>query len=352
MRSGFTDDVIVALRTALLGWYDANARDLPWRGSDDPYAIWISEVMSQQTRIETVMPYFERWMCRFPDVATLASAAEDDVLKQWEGLGYYSRARNLHAAAHAVRERHDGSLPGSYAALRDLPGVGDYTAGAVASIAFGAAEPAVDGNARRVLARLLDEPAPSAARLRAVAAALVSTERPGAFNQALMELGATVCTPRSPSCDACPLASHCVARAAGTQAERPRPKKAAAVPSFDVATLILRSRDDRVLLRRRPARGLLAGLWSFPGRELATGETAAGAVMEMVRAITGREPEAAMLAGCIEHAFSHRRERYVCHVVRCEASSDLSVEGEWVGRDATAFTLPRAQQKIHALAFG
>jgi A/G-specific adenine glycosylase len=349
----FTSGAIAAIRTALLEFYDATARDLPWRRTRDPYAIWISEVMSQQTRIDTVMPYYQRWMLRFPDVATLANAADDDVLKAWEGLGYYSRARNLHAAARAVRERHGGSLPDSYAALRDLPGVGDYTAGAVASIAFGAAEPAVDGNARRVLARLLDEPAPSAGRLRAVAAALVCTERPGAFNQALMELGATVCTPRSPSCDACPLASCCAARAAGTQAERPRPKKAAAVPSFDIATLILRSSDDRVLLRRRPARGLLAGLWSFPGRELVAGESAAGAVIDLVGSIVGREPDSAIFAGCIEHAFSHRRERYACHVVRCdEPSGDLSVEGEWIGRDATALTLPRAQQKIHALAFG
>jgi A/G-specific adenine glycosylase len=183
---------IRSLRRALLAFYDARRRDLPWRRDPDPYRVWVSEVMLQQTRVDAVVPYYERWLRRFPTVAALASAEPDDVLRAWEGLGYYARARNLHRAARVVREHHHGAVPSEPSALRALPGVGDYTAGAIASIAFGRAEPAVDGNVRRVLARLLDVAAPAPARLRKVAAALVPSERPGDFNQALMELGATV----------------------------------------------------------------------------------------------------------------------------------------------------------------
>jgi A/G-specific adenine glycosylase len=347
---GLTDDAVAAIRSALLDFYAASARDLPWRRTRDPYAIWISEVMAQQTRVDTVVPYYERWLRRFPDVETLAAAPVDHVLKEWEGLGYYRRARHLHAAARVVRERHAGVLPSSAAELRALPGVGAYTAGAVASIAFGAVEPAIDGNVRRVLSRLLDEPEPAPARLRAVAAALVPRERPGEFNQALMELGATVCTPRSPRCDDCPVRAFCGGRAAGTLADRPRRRPARTVPLFAIATLILRAADGRVLLQRRPPTGLLAGLWSFPGRELRPGEDAAAAAREIASELTGRAHDAAHL-GDIEHVFSHRRERYLCHTSAFEPGTGRRPPGTWLGVDPSALALPRAQQKIHALAF-
>lgn len=221
-------DWIGALRAKLLAFYDEHRRDLPWRHDPDPYRVWVSEVMLQQTRADTVIPYYERWLRRFPTLDALATAEPDDVLKQWEGLGYYSRARNLQRAARFVRERHRGDVPSEPSALRELPGVGDYTAGAIASIAFGRAEPAVDGNARRVLSRLLDIADARPTGLNKVATALVPNERPGDFNQAVMELGATICTPRNPRCDECPIGELCRSRARGTQHLRPRIRRRAA----------------------------------------------------------------------------------------------------------------------------
>ena len=196
---------IPGFRRALLGHFDRSRRALPWRSERTPYRVMVSEFMLQQTRVETVIPYYERWLRRFPGWEALADAGEDEVLRAWTGLGYYRRARNLHRAARVVRERFGGELPKEPAALKRLPGVGEYTAGAVASIAFGRAVPAVDGNVRRVLCRILDVAAPTAGRLREEAARLVDPGRPGDFNEALMELGATVCTPRAPGCGGCPV---------------------------------------------------------------------------------------------------------------------------------------------------
>jgi A/G-specific adenine glycosylase len=350
-----SDAAIADIRLRLLAFYDERARDLPWRRDRDAYGIWISEVMAQQTRIDTVIPYWRRWMARFPDVGALAAAHVDDVLEQWEGLGYYSRARHLHAAAQVIRERHQGLLPADANTLRTLPGVGDYTAGAVASMAYGRAEPAVDGNVRRVLARLLDDPAPAPARLRSVAAALVPDDRPGEFNQALMELGSLVCTLRSPRCAECPIADHCRARAHGTQHERPRrvPKKP--VPTIAVATLVVRRPDDRVLLVRRPAAGLLAGLWTFPGIEQGIDDDVSAATSRVLHSLGIRTRRRPMPLGSVPHVFSHRREIYHCAlltVTEKQAEAVTAAEPAWVGRDRQGWTLPRGQQRIHALAFG
>jgi A/G-specific adenine glycosylase len=262
---------VAELADALLSWYRAARRDLPWRRTRDPYAIWVSEIMLQQTRVATATPYWERWMARLPTVGALADAPLDDVLALWAGLGYYSRARNLHrGAVHVVRE-HGGELPRSAAALRAIPGVGRYTAGAIASIAFDEATPLVDGNVARVLARVfaIEEDVKSTAggkRLWALAGELVPVEAPGDFNQALMELGATVCTPRAPDCPSCPLAARCAARATGRQAELPvvppRPAAASLPRLVQVAAWI--ERDGKVLLGRRPASGLYGGLWELP----------------------------------------------------------------------------------------
>ncbi|MGH7476387.1 MAG: A/G-specific adenine glycosylase, partial [Longimicrobiales bacterium] len=254
-----TGERALELRVALLAWYEAHHRDLPWRATRDPYRIWVSEVMLQQTRVDVAAPYYERWLRRFPDLRALADASEAEVLKAWEGLGYYSRARHLRHAAILVRDRFGGALPGRPEALRVLPGIGAYTAAAVASIAFGVATPAIDGNARRVLARLFDLAIPSGRRLRQLAGLLIDAERPGEFNQALMELGATVCTPRSPACAACPLASRCLARTRGSQLQRPARRAAAPVPERRIGTALVRDAAGRVLLRRRPPRGLLGG---------------------------------------------------------------------------------------------
>ncbi|HEY3494507.1 MAG TPA: A/G-specific adenine glycosylase [Polyangiaceae bacterium] len=267
------------LREKLLAFYDRNRRELPWRESRDPYAVWVSEVMLQQTRVETVLRYFTPWMRRFPDIVTLARADEADVLHAWQGLGYYSRARRLQAAARAVVERHDGRLPRDAALLLALPGVGAYSAGAIASIAFGLREPIVDGNVVRVLTRLFGltgDPtrAPLKQRLWELARELVPAERPGDFNQALMELGATLCTPRSPACAICPVSQGCTARAQGMTDRLPELPERAAPTQVRASAAVVRERG-RVLVVKQPADAARwAGLWTFPQVERAARESA------------------------------------------------------------------------------
>ena len=303
---------VASFRAALLDFYDVHGRDLPWRSSSDPYAILVSEIMAQQTRVETVIPYYRRWLDRFPTVEALALAPEDDVLKAWEGLGYYSRARNLHRAARVLRESHDGKLPDTASALRDLPGIGPYTAGAVASIAFSRAEPAVDGNVRRVYARLFDEPAPSPKQVTRWAADVVDPRRPGDFNQSLMELGATVCTPRGPSCEVCPVATWCRARTAGTVELRPLPRQRAAVRREvrDVAVLVRDALTPEVLMWRRPAKGLLAGLWEFPSRLISDITEPGDWVGEIVRERGLALPPARTALPDVAHLFTHLQVTY------------------------------------------
>lgn len=258
-----------ALRVALRGWYAVHRRALPWRDAADPYAIWVSEVMLQQTRAAAVEPYFRRWMARFPTVTALAAANEDDVLSAWQGLGYYSRARNLRRAARTVVADHGGTLPRAYDDLAALPGIGPYTAGAISSIAFGARVPAIDGNVRRVVGRLLaartDVARGEGARaVEVVAAALADGDAPGDVNQALMELGATVCAPRRPACPRCPAAPWCAARAAGEPADFPPRRPRARPRSVAAVAWLVTDPDGRMLVARRASDGLLGGLWEFP----------------------------------------------------------------------------------------
>jgi A/G-specific adenine glycosylase len=306
-------------RRLLLDWYRANRRDLPWRRLRDPYAVWISEAMLQQTRVETVIPFFERFLARFPDVHALACAEPDEVLSCWAGLGYYSRARNLHRAARIVA-RNGGMLPDTVERLRELPGVGRYTAGAVASIAFDREEPVLDGNVARVLVRLRGihespkRPA-VAARLWDEAAALVRGPAPGDLNQALMELGALVCTPRAPRCPECPLRARCAARSTGDAEALPvREPKTPPRAVEAVAALLLRR--GRVLAVRRPPRGLLGGLWELPGGELAPRERPEAGLARALYERTGLTLRGASLRGEVEHQFTHRSLRL--HVFRSD----------------------------------
>ena len=253
----------------LMAWHEKNARALIWCGERDPYRIWISEIMLQQTRTETVTGYYRRFLSAFPTVRELAEAPLEQVLKQWEGLGYYSRARNLHAAARIIVERYAGKLPQDLDALRSLPGIGDYTAGAIASIAYGLRVPAVDGNLNRVMARVLCEGrnVHSAAGKRAIYQAVydrMPQDRPGDFNQALMGLGSLICTPTNPSCERCPVRADCRAFQTGTQRDYPvlPPRARQRVERRAVALIFC---GDRVLLHRRPKDALLGGLWEFPG---------------------------------------------------------------------------------------
>jgi A/G-specific adenine glycosylase len=304
----------------LLAWFDRHARDLPWRRRTSPYRTLVSELMLQQTLVATVVPYFEAFVARWPELAALARAQEDEVLTAWSGLGYYSRARNLHRAARAVVERHEGALPDDEEALRALPGIGPYTAAAIAAIAFGKRTFALDGNAARVVARLggvrdaIDEPA-TRARLRALGKGAVPQRRAGAFAEAVMELGATVCTPRAPRCDHCPVVAACEARRAGTVSAipvkaPPRPKRAVRVVSARAR------RGDRVLLVRR-RRGLLAGTWGLPTIERPRAETSkraadqatsTGGAMLALSALrsAGVRARAATFAGEVRHVFTHR----------------------------------------------
>ncbi len=262
-----------ALRKSLLAWYRANKRDLPWRHSRDPYAIWISEAMLQQTRVETVLDYWPRFLARFPDIARLAAAREADVLAAWSGLGYYRRARSLREAARVIVERHGGEFPMQRAAVLDLPGIGPYTAGAVLSIAFDQREPLVDGNVARVFSRLfaIDEelasPGAQKELWRIAAELLAQRGSAGEWNQALMEFGALQCTPRDPQCADCPLARECAALAAGTVAKLPRAKARPSPLDVELEVLVVRQGAAWLFEQRPKSAARMAGLWELPTRE-------------------------------------------------------------------------------------
>jgi A/G-specific adenine glycosylase len=297
---------------SLLTWWDENRADLPWRKTADPYAVWVSEAMLQQTQIATVIPYYERWMAALPSVSVLAAAPLERVLKLWEGLGYYSRARNLHAAAQMVMDEYDGRIPASAKELQKLPGVGRYTAGAVASIAFNEPTPVLDGNVIRVLTRLSDlaEDVTKTAvknQLWRLAAEQVPADRPGDYNQALMELGQTICLPAAPRCHQCPIAAHCLARRRGTQLERPVKPRRAAIPHYDVAAGVIWREDGRFLIAQRPLDGLLGGLWEFPGGKLENGETPPQALRREIREELAMEIAVGRPLQPIKHAYTHFR---------------------------------------------
>lgn len=324
-------------RSCLLRWFDATKRDMPWRRTKDPYRILLSEVLLQRTRVVSGTRYYERFLQRFPDLPALAEASEQDVLRAWEGLGFYGRARNLHRAAKAIMERFGGRIPSNVESLRELPGIGPYTAGAVASIAFGERVPAVDGNGMRVLARVFRieaDVSKGAGRdeVWSRARSLVPASRPGTFNQALMELGATVCTPKSPSCSLCPLEDVCLARGSGLQGRLPnipRARKSQVVP---VAFALVESRG-RVLLVRRPDSGLLAGLWSLPGGEILADADAEPALERLLRDQTGLRARVGDRVSRVAHTFSHRR--WSGAIYRCEprATVDLTEPARWATRE-------------------
>lgn len=316
-RRPLTADTAVApgriggLRRALLAWYRRSARDLPWRRTRDPYRIWLSEVLLQQTRVETVLPYYERFLSAFPTVMSLAAAPLQRVLKLWAGLGYYSRARNLHRAARIIAHERGGCFPRTAAEWLELPGIGRYTAGAVASITAGEPVAAVDGNVKRVLARLFCiqtsiEDVSTQATLWRLAETLLSRPAPGDSNQAMMDLGARICTPRRPQCDDCPVQRWCAASAAGEQERLPLRRRKRLVPRVEVVAAAVWHRG-RCLLVQRPPVGLLAGYWTLPGGELGSGESHADALQRLVYAATGVEIAVGQALGTVQHVFSHRR---------------------------------------------
>lgn len=339
---------------ALHTWYREHARDLPWRRTSDPYAIWISEVMLQQTQVATVIPYHRAFIDAFPDPRALAAASEDDVLRVWEGLGYYRRALNLRAAARCVVQRHGGLLPASVEALRALPGVGAYTAAAVASIAFGLDVAVVDGNVRRVLCRLValaEDPrrAPYPEALERLAHALLPAGTGGLHNQAMMELGARVCLPRAPSCAACPFVIPCRARAAGSAEQLPVRASRRVLPHHEVAIGIVRRRG-RTLIDQRPYDGLLGGLWEFPGGKLEPGETPEQALARELREELGLRVEIEAALAPVEHAYSHFRVTLHPRLCRFLAMEGRAAEGRpirWVtAAELREVAMPRANRKV------
>ncbi|GAB4268878.1 MAG: A/G-specific adenine glycosylase [Candidatus Promineifilaceae bacterium] len=345
----------------LLAWWDTHHADLPWRQTKDPYAIWISEIMLQQTQVATVIPYYERWMTRFPTVADLAAASLDEVLKMWEGLGYYSRARNLHEAARVVVAKWGGVLPKTAVNLMMLKGIGRYTAGAVASIAYDEPVPVLDGNVIRVLTRLADietdvTQSATKKRLWQLAESLVPAQRPGDYNQALMELGQTVCVPAKPVCLLCPLAADCLARQRGTLLERPVRPSRKRIPHYDVVAGIVwqdkEGVDASFLIAQRPLNGLLGGLWEFPGGKQEAGETLPQALEREIKEELDIEIEVGRWQTTIKHAYTHFRITLHAFHARLLSGTPKNIEAQahaWVTlSDIDNYAFASTDQKIIA----
>ncbi len=345
---------------ALLGWYDRERRDLPWRAPSgvtaDPYRVWLSEIMLQQTTVKAVLPRYADFLRRWPDVTALANAELGEVLAAWAGLGYYARARNLHACARKVAERHGGRFPETEAGLRSLPGIGGYTAAAIVAIAFGARATPVDGNIERVVARVfaVTTPLPAAkAEIKTLAESLTPDRRAGDFAQGLMDLGATICTPRRPACGLCPVRAHCAGYAEGLAEVLPyRDEKAERPVRQGVAFAVLRE-DGAVLLRERPLKGLLGGMLEVPSTPWAEAATRAAEVDVWAPV----ETEWRKLTGRVEHTFTHFH--LVLEVLRAEVGVDAALTGaaspercRWVHvRDLHGAALPSLMRKVlaHAL---
>ncbi|HEY4345050.1 MAG TPA: A/G-specific adenine glycosylase [Parvibaculum sp.] len=345
----------ISAAPALLAWYDVHARVLPWRSRPgkfaDPYAVWLSEIMLQQTTVAAVGSYFRDFLTRWPTVETLAAAPIDDVMKRWAGLGYYSRARNLHACAQTVANEHGGYFPDTEEALRTLPGIGPYTAAAIAAIAFGKKATVIDGNVDRVVTRLfkIETPLPlSKPEIRSCAETLTPDERAGDFAQAMMDLGATICTPKRPSCNRCPLETMCEARAAGIEETLPKraPKKER--PTRRGACFFVTRPDGAVLLRRRVAKGLLGGMMEVP-------TTPWGAAAEDDDALLAHAPLKAnwkKRVGLVEHTFTHFHLMLTVFVAEVSAKEAAKADGIWVAQeDVAGEALPSLMRKVveHAM---
>lgn len=327
----------------LLAWYDQHARTLPWRGIHDPYRTWVSETMLQQTRVETVIGYYERFLKRFPTVADLAAAPEDDVLKMWEGLGYYSRARNLHKGAKQIMTDFGGTIPSTVDELRRISGIGPYTAGAIASIAFDQPVPAVDGNVIRVVSRLRgireNVGTPSVRRvLEGEAAALVPAARPGDFNQAVMDLGATICTPGTPSCERCPLQGECDAFAAGDAEDLPVLPRKNPPKVLDYAVCLIFS-GDRVLMRQR-TETMLHGLWVFP---MVEGKPTTRQLPVAVKKLTKLSATDVQSAGEAKHVFTHQIWQMQLYTMNVPESANAPVGYSFIPvAEMSALAIPTA----------
>lgn len=341
------------LRRSLLDWYDVKGRDLPWRRSRDPYAIWVAEIMLQQTQVQTVLPYYDRWLKKFPTVRSLASADEQAVLKSWEGLGYYARARNLHRAARIVAEEYGGELPDAIDRLLTLPGIGRTTAGAILSAAHNHPLPILEGNVKRVLARLTALPVPpksAMARLWQLSEVAIDRERPGDFNQAIQDLGATVCRRHQPDCEACPWQISCQAYNRGIVHKLPMTEPASPLPHKRIGVAIIRNDCGEILIDRRPNEGLLGGLWEFPGGKIEPGETVEDCIRREILEEIGLTVEVEEQLMALDHAYTHFRVTLYVHFCRYLEGTPQAIECQeirWVTVDELEnFPFPKANIKI------
>lgn len=345
------------LHNALIGWFQANQEDLPWRQNRTPYKVWLSEIMLQQTQVSTVIPYYERFLSRFPDIDTLAAAPLDDVLKAWEGLGYYSRACNLHRAAQIVTSELGGEFPHTIEGLRRLPGIGQYTAGAVASLAFGLNTPLLDGNLTRVFTRLFDI-ADDVAQLQTkralwnLADQVLPPGKAGIWNEGLMELGRRICAPRSPRCEDCPVARYCMARKRGHQELRPVRQRKPQTPHFDVTAAVIHRPDGHILIAQRPLSGMLGGLWEFPGGKCNPGESLPECLAREIREELGIEIEVGPQIAAIRHAYTHFRitlYAYACRLLSGTPQTIGCADLAWVTlADLDQYAFSATDRKIIA----
>ena len=324
----------------MLHWYQVNARDLPWRKTSDPYRIWISEVMLQQTRVETVIPYYEKWLAVFPDLYSLEAAAEEKVLAVWEGLGYYSRARNILKTARILISEYGGEFPWEIKELKKLPGIGDYIAAALSSIAFSCDEAALDGNGLRVFSRLMEYPHPineagRKAELKRIMQETLPQGFAGKFNQAVMDLGSQICTTRKPDCENCPVQSGCLAFKHGSQDVFPLKISKKKLPHYDVVAAVI-WRGNEVLIDKRRADGLLGGLWEFPGGKVESGEDHHSALAREIKEELGVDFVVKSGHGSYQHAYTHFKVTvyvYIGQIINGEPAALAADEIRWVPAD-------------------
>ena len=339
----------------LLDWYLHQKRDLPWRKNQDPYPVWISEMMLQQTQVSSVIDYFNRFLNRFPTVETLAKAPIDDVLKCWEGLGYYSRARNLKKAAEVIAFELNGVFPNTFESLKKLPGIGPYSAAAIASIAFNEKIPVVDGNVLRVFSRFWDCDLDIGLTktkdyfFNLLQKSIKSIQNPGDFNQAMMELGALLCSPKSPKCLLCPIEQDCQAKKNGTLLLRPVKTKKAPVPTFDVVVGLLK-KNNKILIAKRPEDKLLGGLWEFPGGKVEKNETNQDALKREFLEELQIDIQVLDYIGEIKHAYSHFKinlKAYYCSIKKGSPKQSNKTALKWINKKQFKdFAFPKANKKL------
>ncbi|MDZ7715868.1 MAG: A/G-specific adenine glycosylase [Balneolaceae bacterium] len=343
-----------AFRSNLLSWYDQNKRDLPWRDCGDPYAVWISEIMLQQTRVDQATPYFHRFMDRFPTVYDLAEADQQDVLSVWEGLGYYSRARNMHHASKTIVNEFNGNIPDNWDNIKKLKGVGPYTASAILSIAFAKPYAVVDGNVIRVLSRYagIEEDVRSAKTkntIQDLADELLDADRPGDFNQAVMELGATVCTPANPDCTSCPISTNCVAYKSLKTDEIPYKSPTKKRPHHQIGVGIIK-RDEQVLIALRPDDAMLGGLWEFPGGKQKKDESIEKTVVRELKEELGVNVTIFKPFMKLNHAYSHFKitlHAYICKLENGKPTPKSSQQVKWISIDELEnYPFPKANRKL------